>query len=66
VEDNPRLAGYPTRAEQLAHWEHESGRAAANLGFWKTLCAIKIVSCTRSLPRTICANHLGGRESLLV
>lgn len=43
VEGNARLEGYPTRSEQLDHWERCYGGHAADLGFWETFCAVKTV-----------------------
>ena len=41
VERAGRLPGYPTRGEQLAHYEQCAGSAARDLGYWEIFCAVK-------------------------
>lgn len=42
VEGAVRLAGYPTRAEQLCHYERHAGSAIEDLHYWEIFTAMKI------------------------
>lgn len=37
----PRLAGYPTRAEQIAHYEQASGREVRDAHYWEVFAAMR-------------------------
>lgn len=58
----PRLAGFPPRAETVAHWERISGRSARHLPYYAVLCAFEFALIMARIGSLHAARGLVPRE----